>query len=405
MSFASGISKSVVICEESSWGTAPATGSTSAKFLPRVSIDLALTRESFASTRINQHSQVGESRSGTDKISAKFSDEVASGSHTDIYEAILRGSFVAGVTSTAAVIAANATGNKLVRSTGSWITLGYKIGDVVDITGFTTPATANNGRVIILSLTATEMVVSGLTLVTKAEGDSVTVAVAGKKLVIPATVAGRSNRSFTIEQFYSDIGVSRLATGCKFGSASVSIQPDAIATVEFGIEGKDMKTASTAYFTAPQTATASSVMAGNKAFLMIDGVQAVAVTGLDFEINGNLEAATCVGNLQSDNTRPSAAIFQGRIEVSGTLTAYFESDALFTKFRDDTDITLAFWMKGDNGKDLVYKMGRVRLGSATPNDSATGGLTQELSFNALYRENATGTAYDDSCIVIQEITA
>lgn len=405
MSFASGISKSVIICEESTWGTAPATGSTSAKFLPRVSLDLSLTRDSFASSRINQHAQVGESRSGTDKVSAKFADECASGSHTEIYESILRGSFVAGVTNTAAVISASATGNKLVRSTGSWITLGFKIGDVVDITGFTSPATANNGRGMVMSLTTTDMVISGVTLTTKAEGDSVTVAVAGKKLGIPATVAARSDRSFTIEQFYSDIGVSRLATGCKFGSAAVSIQPDAIATVEFSVEGKDMKTDSVAYFTAPQAATASSVMAGNKAFLMVDGSPAVAVTGLDFEIKGNLEPATVVGNLQSDNTRPSAAIFQGRIEVSGTLTAYFESDALFTKFRDDTDITLAFWMKGDSGKDLIYKMGRVRLGSATPNDAATGGLTQELSFNALYRENASGTAYDDSCIVIQEITA
>ena len=109
--------------------------------------------------------------------------------------------------------------------------------------------------------------------------------------------------------------------------------------------------------------------------------------------------------MQADNTRPAAAIFQGRIEVSGTLTAYFENDVLFEKFRDEEDITLAFWMKGDAGKDIIFKMGRVKLGSATPSDGATGGLTQEISFNALYREGTTGTAYDDSCIVIQEVIA
>ena len=398
--FASGINKTVTVDSEASWGVPNAAGSVTAKYIPRVTLDLSLTRESFASERINSTAQVTEARSGTDSVSGTLSDECASGSHTAFYEALLRGTFATGVTNTATVIAANATGNKLVRSSGSWITLGFKIGDVVDVT-----STANNGRAMIMSLTATEMVLNGFTIVSAAEGTSVTVAVAGKKLLIPADPASRLDKSFTFEQFYSDISVSRVASGCKIGSASVSIQPDAMATVEFAVMGKDMKTASSKYFTAPAAATASSVMAGNKAFLMIDGAPAVLVSALDFEINGNLEASSVVGNLQSDGTRPAANIFLGKIEVSGTLTAYFESDALFTKFRDDTDITLAFWMKGDNGKMLAYKMGRVRLGSATPNDSATGGLTQELSFTALYRESASGTAYDDSAIVIQEVTA
>ena len=86
-----------------------------------------------------------------------------------------------------------------------------------------------------------------------------------------------------------------------------------MATVEFEVQGKDMVTAGARYFTSPIAAATSSVMAGNKAFLMVDGAPAVLVTGLDFEVQGNLEAASVVGNLQGDGTRPSAAIFQGRL--------------------------------------------------------------------------------------------
>ena len=403
MAFASGINKVVVVHKETVWGTAPAAGSTSARYIPRVNLDLALAREAFASDRINSHAQVGESRSGTDVVSGTLADEIATGSHTAMYECLLRGVFATGATSTKITVSSSAVDNSLNDSGNGFITGGYKIGDVVDITGFTAPATANNGRAMIMSLTAGKMVLSGVTLVTKAAGDSVVVTVAGKKLGVPAEVANRTDDSYTVEQFYADIGVSRLATGCKFGSASFSLQPDAMGTVDFDVQAKDMKTAAMRYFTAPQAAYASSVMASNKAFLMMDGAPAVLVTGLDFEVQGNLEAASVVGNLQPDGTRPSAAIFQGRIEVSGTVTAFFENDVLFEKFRDEDEITLAFWMKGDGGKDIVFKMGRVKLGSATPNDGSTGGLTQEISFNALYREGATGTAYDDSSIIIQEI--
>ena len=46
MAFASGINKVVVVHKETVWGTAPAAGSTSARYIPRVNLDLALSRES-----------------------------------------------------------------------------------------------------------------------------------------------------------------------------------------------------------------------------------------------------------------------------------------------------------------------------------------------------------------------
>ena len=212
MAFSSGINSVVVIDKEATWGVAPAAGSATAQYYPRVSFDIALSRESFASERINSTAQVTEARSGTDVVSGTLSDEVATGSHTKIYECLLRGTFTAGVTKTATTLSFSATDNSINDSGNGFITAGFKIGDVVNVSGSTTAG--NNGRAMIMSLTSSKMILNGYTIATKTAGDSVTIAVAGKKLAIPALVDDRTDDSFTIERYYADIGVSRKATGC-----------------------------------------------------------------------------------------------------------------------------------------------------------------------------------------------
>ena len=53
-----------------------------------------------------------------------------------------------------------------------------------------------------------------------------------------------------------------------------------MATVEFGVMGKDMVSTGVQYFTAPAAQSASSVMASNRASLIIDGQPEVLVTSL-----------------------------------------------------------------------------------------------------------------------------
>ena len=71
------------------------------------------------------------------------------------------------------------------------------------------------------------------------------------------------------------------------------------------------------------------------------------------------------------------------IDVSGTITAYFLDDTLFTRFRDDVTASIVFRLSGDDNKEMVMKIPSARLTSATPSDSQTGGLTQTVAFTAL----------------------
>ena len=399
MAFASGINRTLVISKESVWGTKPAANT--GTLFPRKTIELNLSRAAFESARINTSAQTEDMRSGTDEVSGTFAEELSAGSHTMLWAALLRGPWVAGVTYTAATISAASTTNKISRTSGSWLTSGYRIGDLVKVSGFTT--TSNNGRFIVTAVTASDLTVDA-TLTTEAAGASVTVAVAGEKLVTPLTPALRTDDSFTIEQWQNDIGKGRLATGVKVTQAAIKIAPDAMGTVDFSLMGKDMVSESTQYFTNPAAQADNSILAGNRGTIYINGVAAAVVTAFDATVNANAEIGKTVGNLTAQGTRPAAAIFLGKLGVTGTLSLYWLDEAIFASFRDDIPVNIVLRSLGDNNKELIIKVTQARLSSATINDTATGGLVQTCNFTAI-RDATPPDGIEDTTIVIQEILA
>jgi len=398
MSLTSGVNKQVIMSKESVWGVAPAANS--GKYLRRVTLDLDLTRDSFESAEISSTAQTSDMRLGSDNVEGTLSGELSPGSYSPFFGSLLRGTWTTAVTDTAVTIASAATVNTLTRSTLSWITLGFKIGDLVNISGFTAPATANNTSAIITALTATVMTLdpTSVTLVTKAAGDSVTVAQAGKKLVVPLLPASRTDESYTIEQFYDNIAVSRLATGVKIGSASVTIAPNAMTTVEFGLMGKNIASAGSAYFTTIAAASTTSIFSGNSGMLLIDGVPQSVVTGLNFEITGDNEAGVVIGQ------RNPAAIFLGRVKCTGEFTVYFQDDTVFNKFYNETAISLVYKFVGDSGQTMVIKFPKIKIGGAKPDDKEVGGLIQTVPFTALLSDG-TNLAIEQSTVVIMDSMA
>lgn len=402
MAFASGVQKTVAIAKEASWGVKPAAGS--AKYIRRASLTLNLSREQFQSNEITTTAQTSSVRSGTDNVEGTLSGELAAGSYDDVFAQLLRGPWAAGVSLAANTnISASSVDNSLNRATGSWITDGIRVGDVITVGGFASPATANNGKTTVVSVTALKIVVNK-TLVTKTAGDSVTVVVAGNKLVIPLTVAGRTDDSFTVEESHTDIGAHYLATGVKFSTASIGINPDNMVTVEFGMMGKDQTASGTAYFTTPAAASTASNLSSNAGAIFFDGEQIGVVTTYSFEINGNMEAGKTVFNQLPDGTRPAAAIFIGRVGVTGSFSVYLTNRSLFEKAYNEDKITIVFRADGDNGDGMVFKLPKTKITIPQRTDSETGGITQSVDFTALLPE-ATDTTVERSTIVIQSFTA
>lgn len=393
----SGVNKLCVISRESSWGVAPAANT--GKYLRRTTLELDLTRESFESAEISSTAQTSDMRLGSDNVEGTLSGELSPGSYSDLFASLLRGTWVAGSTTTAVTISAETTGNILIRSAGSWITDGFKLGDLVNVSGFTT--TGNNGAGIIVALTATNMSLdaNSITLTDEVEGDSVTVAVAGKKLVIPLLPASRTDESYTIEQFYNNISVSRVAKGVKIGSASVTIAPNAMTTVEFGLMGKSVTSTSSAYFTTPAAASVTSIFSGNSGLLLVDNVPQTIVTGLNFEITGDNEAGVVIGN------RNPAEIFLGRIKASGEFTAYFSDDTIFSKFLNEEDISLVYKFTGDAGETMVIKFPKIKLAGSSVSDQEVGGCVQTVPFTALLNGGTDTTVEQSTVVILDSVVA
>lgn len=401
MALVSGVEKRVVVSKETTWGVLPATNT--GKELRRVTSEFNLERANFQSAEITSTAQTSDSRNGTDSIAGTLNGELSPGSYSDIFASLLRGTWAAAVTSGAQITIAGASG-KFVRSAGSWLTDGFKAGDMVAVSGFTTTGLANNDNWLVVAVTATDLSVVNAhdlskTVAVKAEGDSVTVAGVGKKLAIPLTLAGRTNESYTVEEYLAPQDEAYLTTGVKFGSAAVQIQPNSMTTVNFSAMGRTQELKATAgeYFTAPTAASTAGIFSGNKGIIVVDGVAQAIVTGINFEITGNMETSLVVGN------RQAADISLGRITATGEATLYYENGSIYNKFKNDEDISLFVFMEADTGEYMVIKFPRIRLGGANRDDKEVGNLIQTVPFTALLPKGTDPSVEQSTVVIIDSL--
>jgi hypothetical protein len=402
MTIAVGIAKQLRYKVESTWGVAP--GATGAQLLRRVTSDLDLKKETYQSNEIRSDYQVADFRHGVRSVDGGINGELSPGTYEDFFAAAVRQEWQTAATTTAiATVTAAATSPQFVRSAGSFLTNGFKVGDVIRWTGWTAPATANNSKnFLITALTATDMTgvfLDGTAVVAKASGDSVTGLLAGKKTWVPRT--GHTDLSFSIEHFYTDIVQSELFTGCKVGSMEVQLPATGLSTVNMQFMGKDVTTNTSAYYTSPTAETSSGVLAAVNGALYLGGTAVATVTGLNFTINGNMTGEAVVGS----NTRPD--IFEGRVTVSGQLTAFFENATFRDYFLNETEAALigVFTTANTAAADIVvFNMPRIKLGSAQKDDGEKG-LVQTLAFTALLNTaGGSGVNSLDTTISIQDST-
>lgn len=394
MSIAIGVAKQVRYKKEVTWATAPGTGS--AQVLRRVESNLNLTKNTYESAEIRSDYQVADFRHGTRKVDGSVRGELSLTTFGDFIAAALRKAWVAGATTTLSTVAASATAPHFVRSAGSWITDGFKVGDVIRMTGWTTTATANNNvNYIITALTATDMTVIG-TVAAKVAGDSVTVTVPGKKNWVPQT--GHTDDSFYIEHWFSDVAQSERFSGCKVSKIDVALPATGMATIDVMFMGKDMARDVSAYYISPTAETTTSILAGVNGALVVDGTAYSVVTGVNFTIDGGHSTGEVVGS----NTTPD--IFEGRVRVSGQFTAYFENEDFIDAFINESEISLIVKLDATtaaNTECMVFTFPRIKLGGATKDDGEKG-IIQTVPFTALLDVNGVVSTTAKTTILVQD---
>lgn len=386
MALATGVAKQLRYKKEVTWGVAPTAGG--AQLLRRVTSDLNLVKDTYESNEIRSDYQVADYRHGLRRIDGSINGEMSAQTYADFFAAALRRAPTAGATTGAQITISATAPSTIARSGGSFLTDGFKIGDVVRASGFTTTGAPNNARnYTITALTATSMTVEGV-VATKAAGDSVTISVTGKKTFAPTSA--HTDDSFSIEHWFSDIAESEVFTGCKVASIDVDLPATGMSTIAVRFLGKDTFTAVSQYFTTPTVETGTGVMTAVGGQVMVNNAKIATMTGMRFTIDSGLQPSNVIGS------NSQAAVFPGRIRVSGEFSSYFEDGTVRDYFINESEISLAvqlFDSTAINSGFVAFTFPRVKVGGSSKNDGETG-IIQTLPFTALL-DTAGGSGIAD----------
>lgn len=402
MAIAVGVAKSLSIAKQTALGTVAAAGN--GQLLRRVTSDLNLEKDTYQSQEIRSDYQIADYRHGFRRIGGTINGEVSLATYKLMLAAALRKDWTAGVTMTASAgdgITVSNSGKTFTRAAGggqSFLTDGFKIGDV--IRAATLDASINGKNLRVTNVTATVLTVADSPGADVAVADETcSIAVAGSKIWVPTTAHTRDY--FTIEHWFSDINQSERFEDCVVNTVGIQMPATGMATVAFGMMGRQMTPDTSQYFTSPTAETTSAVMAAVNGSLRVGGSDIAVVTGLSLDINGGFSQEAVVGaNISPD-------IFPGRVVATGQFTAFFENGTLRDNFINEDEIALQVKMDAGSAATtdfLSIVMNRIKVGSATKNDGEVG-LVATFNYQALLNGNGgTGTAYDKTTIAIQDST-
>lgn len=403
MTLASGIFKKLAYKVESTYGTVPSASS--AQALRRVQATLGLSKDTYQSAEIRTDMQVSDFRHGVRKVSGNINGELSPATYKDFIAAALKRDFaaVSAISSVALTIAGSGPTYTVTRGSGSYLTDGVKIGDIIRLSVGSLNASNISKNLMVTALTATVATVivpNASSMVAEGPISGCTVTVIGKKTYVPAT--GHTDKSWAIEAWYSDISQSEVFSGCKVSKVNINLPPSGMATIGLDFMGKDITTAASQYFTSPTAATTTGVLAAVNGVIRLNSVTVAIITGLSVEINSEFTSAPVVGS----NTISNA--FPGTVKVSGQVVAQFQDETLRDVFINETEVDLYAVFTTDNtaAADFVQiALPRIKFGGASKNDGQ-GSIVQTIPFTALYNSTGgTGISKEATTISIQDSQA
>lgn len=397
MATANGIDSLISIAKQPAEGTKALAAN--GQLYPRVTATFDTDADKYSSNEIDPSQQMSDTRLGNFRTSGAINGEAACATYAPLVAALLRRDFTAGAVVTAQItIASTTTG--LTRTAGSWLTDGMDAGNVVRITGFTAPATANNARnFFVTSVTAlvlTGQFMDGTAMVAKAAGDTVTVTVAGKRTFTPLT--GHTNDWFTAEIQETKIGVNRVFVDQQPSKMDVSVQPNGMTTMNFTWMGKqELPNSVTPYFTAPAAAPAFGKFSGATALLSVGGIPSQICTGMSLSMDGQNKIDAVIGS------KYATASSRGKVMGSGQFTVLMQDSAYLDYFKAETELPLAYAMADSNlalANVMAFSAGRIKITSAKVDDGEKNKIVT-CAFDIL-RYKGADAQYESTTLVVQD---
>ena len=411
--FARGISKVVTLSSaETTFGT---QGAGPGQELRRLDLNMSLGVQEIASREILPTAMLRSVRQGPRQATGQLMTELSPGSYKALFQALLRGAFTAGVTTAAmtdTTLSINGTTNVITLGSAAtnFLSIGFKMGDVCRLAGIIVAAGVTSQQAA--AMNGTNIRCTGVTANTitfapnpnfsawASAQTGVTLDVVGKKLFTPET--GQIYTSYTLEEWYSDVSISDLWTGLLVSQAAINIPPSGYMTANFSLAAQNMAESSVQVYPTPGALSAAAGLTAVNGKITYAGADLAYITGANLQISVDTQPAMVAGS------NIAAAIFQGEIQVRGTLSCLLTSDTLTTDFLSENVVSLELYgtTSPANGADFMsFFLPQVKLFGGPKQDSPTA-ITR--SFNFVATENVAGgagTEFDQTVIVMQDSLA
>lgn len=186
-----------------------------------------------------------------------------------------------------------------------------------------------------------------------------------------------TERSFTFEREFADIGEYGVFTGCNIGSFSISVDANAIVTGSYTVVGREAS-----YSTTPLDASPTAI-SGNSPFdsftgeLKEGGSTIGVVASVELSVDNGVEPTNVVGsNLSARNVA-------GRSNVSGSLTVYYEDSTMLNKFINETESSLELTLGDGVSESYVIELPRIKYTGGDNSVSDEGVISMSMPFQAL----------------------
>lgn len=190
--------------------------------------------------------------------------------------------------------------------------------------------------------------------------------------------AGRTARSFTLEERHTDVTKYVRTTGVAVNTMSLTIRPNAMVTGTFGIVGRNQAIEDSSLGT-PTPVASHPPFSGFVGAISEGGGATAALTGLDISLTRNIEPLYVVG--PADVAREYS---MGQNVLTGTATFLMDDESMLEKFANETESSISITLDGPAGGDLTIALPRIKYtGGARQRGEGTS-IIVSMPFQALY---------------------
>jgi len=193
---------------------------------------------------------------------------------------------------------------------------------------------------------------------------------------------GTTLRSFTFQKHFQDTTAAVYLTfkGCRMGSMDLNFETGQIVTGKFGVLGLNASTSASqiagATFPAVTTNTPMNAVS-NIIEIKEDGITSTQLfSKLSLSYNNSLRSQRAIASLGA------VGIALGRIDLGGSIEAYFQDKTLLDKFIAATSFALTLKVRDvqNNTYEVIVPKAKFESGNVV-----AGGLDQDLMFSATWK--------------------